>query len=101
MITEKVEATVEETHTETTGSEGALGDHTTMIGQNSWRQGFLPPEPTKEAASPDPTIGATTMEAAAAAVDMTVGNHAARDTEDKSGEGQIGPHSRTACYKRR
>ena len=101
MITEKVEATVEEIHTETTGSEGALGDHTTMIGQNSWQQDFLPLELNKEEANNDPTIGATTKEAAAEAADTTVENRAARDTEDKIGEDQIGPHSRIVCCKRR
>ena len=81
-----MEATVEETHTETTGNEGALGDHTTMIGQNSWQQDFLPLESNKEEANNDPTIDATTTEAAAEAVDTTVENRAARVTEDKIGK---------------
>ena len=101
MITGKVEATAEETHTETTGNEGALGDHTTMTGQNSWQQDFLPLEPNKEEANNDPTIGATTTEAAAEAVDTTVENRVAKDTEDRTGEDQIGPHSRIVCCKRR
>ena len=84
-----------------TESEGALGDHTTTTGQNSWQQDFLPPELTKEEANPDPRTGAITAEAAAEAIDTIVGSRAVKDTEDKSGEGQIGPHSRTACYKRR
>ena len=101
MITEKVEVTVEETHTGTTGNEGALGDHTTTIGLSSWQQDFLPLEPNKEEANPDPTIGAITTEAAAAAVDMTVENRAARDTEDKTGEDQTEHHSRIVCCKKR
>ena len=101
MTTWKAEATVEEIHTEMTENEGALGDHTTMTGQNSWQRGFLPLELTKEEASPDPTTGATTTEAAMEAVGTTVGNRAVRGIEDKSGEGQIGPRSKTTCYKRR
>ena len=100
MITEKVEATVEESHTETTGNEGALGDHTTTIGLSSWQQDFPPPKPNKEEANNDPTIGATTTEAAAEVVDTTVENRAARDTEDKIGEGQTEHHSRIVCCKR-
>ena len=97
----KAGATVEEIHTEMTENEGALGDHTTTTGQNSWQQGFLPLELTKEGASPDPTTGATTTEAAVEAVGTTVGNHTVRGTKDKSGEGRIGPRSRTTYYKKR
>ena len=86
----KAGATVEEIHTEMTENEGALGDHTTTTGQNSWQQGFLPLELTKEEANPDPTTGAITAEA----VDTTVENHAAMDTEGKSGGGRTGPRRR-------
>ena len=87
-------ATVAGIRTEMIGSEDAPGDHTTTTGQNSWQQGFLPLELTKEEANPDPTTGAITAEAAAEVVDTTVGNHAVMDTEGKSGEGQAETHKK-------
>ena len=85
-----MEVKVEEIHIEMTGNAGAPGAHTTTTGQNLWQQVSPPLEQSKVEANPDQMSGATTVEIAAEAVDMTVGNHAATDIEGKSGENRTG-----------
>ena len=77
-----------------TGNAGAPGARTTTIGQSLWRQVSPPLEQTKVEANPDPMTGATTAEAVAEAVDMTVGNHAVMDIEGKGGGDRTGTHKK-------
>ena len=90
-----MEVIVAEIHTEMTENTGALGAHTTMIDQSLWQQGSQHLEQSKAEVSPDQMTDATTTVAVEETVDMTVGSHAAMDTEGKNGGGQTEARRKT------
>ena len=78
-----------------TENAGAPGAHTTVTDQSLWQQVSPHLEQIKVEVSPDQITDATTVEAVEETVDMTVGNRAVMDTEDKSGGDRIETHEKT------